>query len=351
MASLTQIAITSRKIIRYGIFLIIFLIVGRVLLSAGVKIYKNTFPTPSPAPTVKYGKLTKIPFPVNGITAKFTYSLETPEGGLPTNVSPQAKVYFMPKTNANLLSLDAAKSRASALGFSTEVQQLSDIVYKFKNPNFPVTLQMSIITGTFSISYDLTSDPLPISFKPPVAEVAAANFKSYLSEASMLPDDLTGSVTHDFLKISNGKLISALSLSESNFVKINLFRKNYDNLPSVTGDPNQANVWAIISGSGNNGQQIIASEYHYHTVDESQFATYPLKTPTDAFAELQSGQAFIANMGVNNDGDTLKIRHIYLAYFDPDADSEYFQPIYVFEGDNGFIAYIPAVTPEYYQSQ
>ena len=120
MASLTNISITARKTIRYGILFIIFLIVGRIFLNAGVKIYKKVFPAPTPAPTVKYGKLSKITFPENGITAKFSYILETPEGGLPTNITTQAKVYFMPKISANLLSLDAAKSKAAALGFDTE---------------------------------------------------------------------------------------------------------------------------------------------------------------------------------------------------------------------------------------
>ncbi|KKR64381.1 MAG: hypothetical protein UU02_C0009G0030 [Candidatus Woesebacteria bacterium GW2011_GWA1_40_43] len=325
MTSLTKIAITSRKVIRYGIYLIIFLIVGRIFLDLGVKIYKKVFPAPPPAPTVRYGKLTKIPFPENGVTAKLTYTIETAEGGLPTNIPTQAKVYFMPKTSANLLSLDTAKSKAAALGFGTDVQQVSDTVYKFKNSNYPSTLQMNIITGTFSISYDLISDKSPIDLKPPVAEVAASDFRSFLSEANVLPGDLTGSVTHDFLKISNGQLVSALSLSEANFVKINLFRKNY--------------------------QQIIASEYHYNEVDESQYSTYPIKTPTEALTELQAGKVFIANLGLNENEGTLKIRRVFLAYFDPDAITEYYQPIYVFEGDNGFIAYLPAVISDYYQAQ
>jgi hypothetical protein len=348
MTSLTQIAITARKAIRYTILLIVFIIVGKFLLDAGTTIYRKIYPAPPPVPTVKFGKLTKIPFPDNGSQAKLTYVLETPTGGLPTDIPTQAKVYFMPKVNPNLLSLDTAKATASALGFGSNAQQISDTIYNFVNPNFPSTLQMNIVTGTFSISYNLASDRSPISLKPPVTEVAASEFRSVLSGANVLPDDLTGPVTSNFLKLSGGQLVSALSLSESDVIKINLFRENYDNLPSVTGNPNQANVWAIISGSQTPSQQIIAAEYHYYPVDGSQFSTYPIKTPAEAFSELQAGSAFIANLGVNKDGDTLKIRRIYLAYFDPDSETEFYQPIYVFEGDNGFVAYLPAVTPDYY---
>lgn len=348
MTSLTQVAISARKAIRYIIFFIIFLIVGKIVLDIGTTIYKKVFPPAPPAPTVKFGKLSKIPFPDTSTSVKLTYVVETPEGGLPTNIPSQAKIYFMPKVSPNLLSLDTAKSKAQSLGYSPNSQQISDTLYKFSNPNAPSSLLINIVTGTFSISYDLSADKSPIELKPPVAEVAASEFRSILSSANILPADLTGLTTHEFLKLSDGKLVTALSLSESSVVKINLFRKNYDNLPLVTGNPNEANVWAIIGGAQNRNQQVIAAEYHYYSIDESQNSTYPIKTPTEAFAELQSGKAYIANLGVNKDGDILKIRRVYLAYFDPEADAQFLQPIYVFEGDNGFIAYLPAVTSAYY---
>ncbi len=348
MTNLTKIAINARKSIRYGIYGIIFILIGKVILDASVGIYLKVFPPAPAAPTVKFGKLTKIPFPTNNITAKLTYTLETPEGGLPTNIPAQSKVYFMPKISANLLALDAAKEKAKSLNFTSDAEQVSDILYKFRNPEFPTALEMNIITGTFSISYDLSADRGPIESRPPVAEVAASEFRASLSSANVLPDDLSGPTTHDFLKLSGGQLVTALSLSESDLVKINLFRKSYDNLPSMTGNPNEANVWALIGGSTNKDQQIIASEYHYHPVDESQFSTYPIKNPTQAFSELQTGQPFIADLGVNKDGANLKIRRIYLAYFDPEETSDFYQPVYVFEGDNGFTAYVPAVKTDYY---
>lgn len=348
MTSLTRIAIAARKTIRYGVFLIIFLIVGKFLLDIGIAAYKKAFPAAPPPPTVKFGKLTKIPFPKNGSTVKLTYTLETPEGGLPANIPTQAKVYFMPKVSPNLLSLDAAKVTAGSLGFNGNSQQISDTIYSFNNPKAPVTLQMNIITGTFSISYNLAQDKSPLNNKPPIAEVAASEFRSFLSTGGVLPTDITGPTTNKYLKLINGQLLDALSLSEADMVKVNLFRKNYDNLPSVTGIPDQANIWAIISGSSNHDQKIIAAENHYYTVDETQFSTYPIKTPTEAFTEFQNGQAYIAAVGINKEGSNLKIRRMYIAYFDPGVVTEFYQPIYVFEGDNGFTAYLPAVTSAYY---
>ncbi len=348
MTGLTQVAISARKAIRYTIYLIIFLMVGKVVLDAAIVVYKRTFPAPPPPPTIKFGKLTKVEFPDNKISAKLSYTLETPDGGFP-KLSTQAKVFFMPKINPNLLSLDVATEKATSLQFTDGPQQISDTLYRYRSPNYPSVMEMNIVTGTFSISYDLTADRTPLDTKPPVAEVAASHFRSALSTADALPDDLTGPTSHDFFKLADAKLVPALSLSESDVVKVNLFRKDYDEFPSMTGKPSESNVWAIISGATSREQQIIASEYHYLPVDESQFSTYPIKTPEQAYSELQSGQAFIADLGLNKDGDTLKIRRIYLAYFDPEVETNFFQPIYVFEGDNGFTAYLPAVTADNYE--
>lgn len=353
MTSLTRIAITARKVIRYAVYFVIFISIGKILLDLGIGIYNKLFPAPPPAPTVKFGKLTKIPFPTNQ-TPKVNYTLQTPTGGLPTDIPNQAKVYFMPKATANLLALDSAKEKAKSLSFTSDPVQLSDTLYKFTDPNFPSVMQINIVNGTFSISYDLTADRSPIAQKPPVAEVAASELRSALSNANDLPDDISsGSSTHDFFKFTNQGMVPALSLSESDVIKINLFRKNYDNLPSVTANPIEANIWALISGSTNKEQQIILSEYHYHPVDESQYSTYPIKNPTEAYTELQNGSAFIASAGGAKDGDNITIRRVYLAYFDSEQESDFYQPIYVFSSDNqdptkNFVAYLPAVTADYY---
>lgn len=354
MTGLTQVAITARKTIRYIIYFIVFLTLGRILLSAGISVYLKIFPPGPPPPTVKFGKLTKIPFPANNTTAKLTYALETATGGLPTDISTQAKVYFMPKVNSNLLSLDTAKTKATALGFDdpNPVQE-SDSLYKFKNLSFPSTMEINIITGSFSISYDLTADRTPISNRPPAAEIAASEFRSVLSGANVLSSDLSGPMIPNYLKLTSGKLANVLALSEADVVKVNLFRKSYDNLPSMTADPNQSNVWAIISGGQTKDQQIMAAQYHYYPVDESQYSTYPIITPQEAFNQLQNGKAYIANMGQYKDGDSLKVRKIYLAYFDPDSAGDFYQPIYVFDSgendpSNSFIGYLPAVSPAYY---
>ena len=346
MPSLTRVSITARKIIRYGVFFTIFLIVAKILFDIGSGIYLRVFPPPPPPPTVTFGKLPKIAFPEK-TKINLTYSLETPEGGLP-ELSPQAKVYFMPKLSPSLLSLDVARDKAVSLGFNPTEQEVSQTIYRFPHKENPETLEMNIATGIFSISYDLKADSSPLEKRPPAPEIAASQVRSFLSSAGLLPEDLSGPSVHEFLKIEGDRFVTALALSEANLVKINLFRKSFDEFPSLTPDPSVANVWFLVSGSDTRNKQVIAGQFHYFPVDESQSSTYPLKVAQAAWDELNAGSAFIASVGQNAEGDSVKIRRIYLAYYDSGTPAEFFQPIIVFEGDRGFIAYVPGVSPEYY---
>lgn len=345
MASLTQVSITSRKIIRYGIFFVIFLIVARILFGIGSAVYRKFFPAPPPPPTVTFGKLPKLPFPQKD-KVNLTYSLETPEGGLPI-LPTQSKVFFMPKLAPNLLSLDVAREKASSLGFLPTEQAVSQTIYRFSHKDTPSILEMNIVNGNFAISYDLKADPSPIERKPPAPEVAAAAVRSYLSSADLFPEDLTGPTANEFLKIETDKFVGALSLSDSDLIRINFFRKTYDDLPSLTSEPNKGNVWSIVSGAREREKQIIATEYHYFPVDEGKFSTYPIKTSQAAWDELNAGGAYIAAVGGNSEGGKVTIRRIFLAYYDAGVYTEFLQPIIVFEGDNGFVSYLPALTADY----
>jgi hypothetical protein len=347
MASLTQIAITTRKIIRYSIYAIIFLIIVRITLRIGIAAYRFFFPAPPPPPTVSFGKISKIPFPEKEAPENLTYTLETPEGVLP-KLPDQGKVFFIPRASSAFLQLDVAKEKAASLGFSPNETMLTETTYLFTHPMSPALLKINTVTGKFSISYDLTADVSLIGTRPPAPEVATSIARSYLSSAGLLADDLYGPATHEFLRVEGNKFTPALSLSEADFIKVNLYRQEIDEFPSLPANPKEANVWFIISGSNRRERQIIAAEYHYIPINQEQFATYPLKKAEEAWEEIKGGKAYIANPGLIEDNDSVKIRRIYLAYFDPASGGEFYQPIIVFDGDEGFTAYVPAIASEYY---
>lgn len=347
MATLTEASIAARKGIRYSIYGIILIIIARGIILSGISLYKKVFPPPPTPPTVAFGKLSKIPFSEKQ-KVNLTFTIETPEGGIPV-FPDQKKVYFMPKTSSNLLSLDFAQDKATRLGFDIQPQQTTESLYKFYHKTAPATLETNIITGSFSLSYDLNADPTPISVRPPLPEIARNSVKTFLSAASLYPKDIeTGRFESRYLKTQAGGFISALSQSEANLVRVDLFRKNYDDLPVVTPITSEGNVWFMVSGVRERGKEIIAGEYHYFPVDESQFSTYPIKTGEAAWQEFSSGNYYPASMGSAMEGENIKIRKIYLAYYDAGVYTEFFQPVYVFEGDKDVVGYVPAVTSDYY---
>jgi hypothetical protein len=346
MTSLTQVAIVSRKIIRYSIYLVIFIIIGRITINIATKIYRHYFPEPPPPPTVSFGKLPAIPFPDSKFPENISFNLQTPDGKLP-KFPKQLTVYFMPKAVSTIKSLDAAKQEAISLGFNPNGRELVETVYLFPHGSSPASLNLNIVTGIFSISYDLNSKPSVIQNIPPTPEAATALAKSFLSRARSLPDDISGPVTSEYIKILEGRFVPALSLSDANFIKVNLFRKNYNDLPAVAEKFNQANIWFMFSGAREGGDQIIAAEYHYFPLDENNNGTYPIKTPDDAWQDLKSGKAYLVNFGENEAG-SIAIRKVYLAYYDAGQYTQFYQPVAVFEGDNNFKAYVPVISSDYY---
>ena len=87
--------------------------------------------------------------------------------------------------------------------------------------------------------------------------------------------------------------------------------------------------------------------YTYWPIDLSTSATYGLITSDQAWSLLQSGQGYIARYPTS--GNTVTVRNIYLGYYDSYDPQTYLQPVFVFEGDNGFLAYVPAVAAPWTQ--
>jgi len=346
MATLTETAITARKLIRYTFYFVIMVVVARFLFGVGVSLFQQLFPAGPPPPTVGFGLLPPLPFPEQQRTLpELSYTLETPTGGLPA-FPEQLPVYFMPRNSIDLFTEDRARERASKMGYTTAPLELSDTIWRFNHPGAPATMQTNVVSKVYSVSYNLAFDPSPIAARVPTPSAATSAVQSFFGLAEPFPGDLTGRVQHDFLRVEGQNLVSAISLSEANFIKVNFFRSDINELPAVTPNPSESNVWAIVSGSSGVGQ-IVSAEFKYYPMDTTQPQTYPLREPAKVYEELLNGGGYIANLGTNIDGNIV-IRRVYMAYYDPGVQYNFYQPVVVFEGDNDFVAYVPAVSPEFY---
>jgi len=280
--------------------------------------------------------------------SKLSFKLETIQGGLP-KLPPVGKVYFMPKEGPNLLALERAGEKAQKMGFRSQPEKISQTIYRWTNQKIPpTTLEMDINTGNFHLRYPYETDQELLTGKNlPANQQAASEAKNFLSTNGLLTDDLaTGSAEFDYLRFTPPSLTPAISLSEADFVRVNLFRANLDGLKILPPNPKESLISFLFSGSREFGKRIIEVNYNYFPIEKEIFATYPLKPINTAWQELQGGQGFIANFGQNEQGQ-ITIRQIYLSYYDAKDPQNFLQPIYVFEGDRNFFAYVPAVDPKW----
>jgi len=352
MATLTETAYYSRKIIKFGSLGLVAFIILRGLFLTFTAYWKKIHPPPPPPPTVAFGKLPKIIFPERPNLPALSYKLETISGTLPT-IPTQAKVFFIPQPSTNLLAWDRAKAWARSLGFTQEPEATDKFTYRFTTEGTSrTTLEVDVLTRNFTLNYDWQNDLEILSRgSPPQENQAISLAKSFLQSAEVLTTDLNQGTTEvTYLKYNHGNLIKALYFSEANFTRVDFFREEIDKIKVLPPSPKEANVSVILSGDSRQNRGIIQVKYLHFPISLENFATYPLKNINTAWTELTQGKGFVANLG-NNPSGQITIRNAYLAYYDPDSPQNFLQPVIVFEGDNDFFAYVPAITANWQEQE
>lgn len=338
MASLSQVTAETRTIFKWGaIFASLIL-----LLFLAYKLYSFLFPAPPPPPTVAFGKLT-FELPKNKVTKNLTYSLDTITGTLPS-LPTQARVYKIQEPKGlDLLALPRAKERVANIGFTESPTQLSESVYQWRDgKKLSRTLTMNISTNDFNmISSYLTDSSLKLRTTNPSSAIEIAT--SFLKNLDLYPPDLDTSKTRTFLfSVNNFALSPSTSLSNTDVIKVDLYRKDVNGLPvfysSSSTSPINLNVSKL------NGQaQVVEANFTYQKISDT-FATYPIKNAETAYTDLKKNKAYIASSGLDK---KILIKKVALGYFMGDTKQNYLVPVVVFEGSNSFQAFVLAITDEW----
>lgn len=345
MATLTETAYYSRKIIKYGSIGFVVLLVLRSLFITFQAYWKKTHPPPPPPPTFAFGKLPKLKLPAQGNLPELTFKIETISGTLP-KLPDRAKVFFMPQPSPSLLSWDKTKTWARSLGFTKDPQETEKFSYRFVSETTPKsTLDVNVLTKNFHLSYDWKNDMEILSQGNPPQETQAISLaKGFLQSSGVLTDSLSqGKSEVIYFKYIEGNLVKALFFSEANFAQVNFFREEIDGFKIMPPNPKETNVMVLLSAAKDKLRSIVEVKYINYPISQERFATYTLKNPTTAWNQLTSKGGFIANLG-NNPSGKITVRDAYLAYFDSNEPQNFLQPVFVFEGDNDFYGYVPAIT-------
>lgn len=348
MLTLSEASKDTKQILKWLGLSVVGMIALFMLLRVALYVKELIAPTPPPKPTVAFGPLQQQVFPQNSTDKALNYSLYTLTGTLP-NLQDQARVYRIQPVQPDLLALNKFNTKLTSVGYLSGWTQISDKVYEWQsNPNLPgipKRVRVNIVNNDFNITSAYMSDPDVLSSKNlPDLTHATSKAKEFLDQTQLLPTDIDLSKTHtNLFSIKNNSLSPATSLSNSQIIEVDFNQNDVNKIPIYYENPNSSNISILIGGGSYNGQ-IVGATYINQQVSD-QYATYPLKTSAQAYEELKQGNAYIASYYGTT--PNVAIRNVFLAYYIGSQTQDFLMPIIVFQGDNGFYAYVPAVTDEW----
>lgn len=349
---MSQLTITSyyvRRGIKLGIIGLLSFFILRTGFGIFMAYWRKLHPPSQPPPEAAYGKLPDINFPDQKTSVPINFQLETVEGGLPTDLGDRAKVVYLSKFGGKFRKLDDAQQIAKNLNLSTNGQKLTENLYKFTNPTAKIELEINVLTQNFIYAYDYIHDQTLINPPPlPNTSEAVKIAESFLKQIGKLTTELEeGNNEVSYWSIKGEKLVPAISASEADFIRVNLFRKNVDEeKPIMPPTYPESLVSILITSRSVQNKQVVEAKYTHFESDRQEFSEYPILPIETAWEEVKSGNYFLASFDGNSQ-DGVKIRKIYLGYYDPLQPTSFLQPIYVFEGDENFMGYYPAIPPEW----
>jgi len=344
MASLTETAYYARRGINWLILGAIAYMILRIIWSIFVSILIVLFPPKAPPPTHAFGVLPQIKFPQQATpSAKLAFKLETIEGTVP-NASESATVYFMPKPSPNLLALTRPQQFAENLNFYQSPIQETKNLFRFNDTDYPLrTLRYDILTNNFTLQYAYGLDTALFNEGTlPTMERAKLEAINVLDSYGVFPADYSkDNLSVGFLKLVGNTLVDTPTVTQANAVRIDLHREDVGGLPVYTPNPDEGAISVVFSSARTDKKRVLAVSYIYWPVDYQTAATYKLKPSSQAWQEIQSGAGYIGKYPTT--GSLVVVRSIHLGYMDTVESQAYLQPVFVFEGDNGFIGFVPAV--------
>jgi hypothetical protein len=342
MPTLHDTTVLTKKIFTWGGIGIAAIILLVFLIRGGAALFSILFPKAPPPPTTVYGKMSPVPFPESQFSEKYTYSIDTVSGKLPV-FPDRAKVFETITPVPRLLDLRDSRILVNKTQYAAGETSITDTVYSWRyNSNFNKKITYNIVSKDFTIDSNYLTDPLLVdTIGTPTAETAIKSVTQFLETLELYPLEFDEEkTTTQYLYIQNAQTYPATSISSAQVTRVDLYHKDLNELPVMYPNPPFSSTYFIVKSPS----EIVQAQLHFQTLEESQ-ATYPIKSAEQAFEELKSGKGHIA--AYYGEGTEIVLKDSYLAYFMSDVKQQFIQPIIVFEGKNGFYAYVTAISEEW----
>lgn len=365
------------------------IIIVTVALKAGAVIHAILFPPKIAIANEAYGKLPPLTFPKSSIANEFTYSINTVNGSLPQDFPDRLIVYPMIINQPNLLDLKNAEQNIENLSFNDQngnpIQPvpIGGALYQWRETvpgqsGFLRTLNYNTVSQNFSMTSNYLSQLSVLqaqsiqNFSGPTDAITPV--QSFLNNINASTTDIDYTLTQSppttnayttipqLYSVSNGQLTQTTAIANAQVVRVDLYQKTISyslvagigqdlthsqtfnmQLPIMYPNPPYSPMNFLVA-SGQDAADVVNANFNHQSINTqpSQQATYPIKTAQQAFDDLKSGKGYIASY--NGTGNQILINNVFLAYFIGSDQENYLMPIIVFQGQDGFFAYVSALS-------
>lgn len=326
----------SRKPIILGVTSFVILL---LVMAYWKQIVRAIFPPPPPSETVAFGIL--APYDItDGVKqkGKIVFRLQTITGNLP-DLPKKAKVFAVAGKIPSFAAEQNIKQKARSLRFIPEPTRLTGSVMEFTGQDDSrKNLIFDTLTGNFTLSYKL--EPALIEEKPTSEDEAKNIASSFFSLMELNFETLpVEKITTKKLRFEGNNIFEADSLINSDMIEVDYNFGEIDMMPAVFIKKGIAPVFSIVAN-----KKVVYAKNSSPNFEIFKFAGYPLKTVSQAWDELNGGKGYF-----NSDAPsgTVDIVDIKLGYVIGTRDNKYIQPVYLFIGREGFVAFVPAVSEKW----
>lgn len=339
--SLTEFSYYLRKFLPFFILFILFFLI----IFYSFKIYflylENNKPKKQIIPSI-FGKINRPNIKNSTSSAYFSFVLDNIEGR-PVTTTDSAKVYFIPKPATKFGYREKIYLMAKNLGFDTEKinYKLIDNFAFFEEDNKKLKIDISNFNFFFESIPDLeylasSSGNIPSEKK------IEDNAVDFLLKMNRYPEELAkGERKIIYIKYdpSFETYVNVNNSKEANLVEVDFYRQYPDGVLVVSPNFFNSQNYVILMFSEDSYKVVKAQVAFFEKSD--QYDIYPIKSAELAWDELLRGKGKV--VAATKGEREIVIKDIIIGYYDSDEYQNFLQPVYVFLGENNFVAYLPAI--------
>lgn len=351
--TLTELAYYLRRAVPFvvlsGIIVSILFVTVQIIILTRPQTTVTVAPTPTPA----FGRLPGITMPhASALPQGVTYIMDTVEG-VPLTATSSAHIYFVPKQTPNLGFREKTAVLAKALGFDED-----STVSKLDNANDTYTLvdrsrRLIVDISTFNYIYSQDFDDESTrhlqTASIPQDDLIITKAKDILRSLNRYPPELAQSsevVSYIRYQEASGSAQASASIvsdpQDANMVGVDFFPPKISGIDTVTEDYVGSANRVVFIPHAREKDFVVKAQVAVFDRSQDQGSPYPLKSGDVAFADLHAGKGYLIHSNSTN-REQINIKKMYLAYLIPDTYTPYIQPVYVFVGEDDFVAYVPAL--------